>query len=138
MTDLSAVLISPSRTKQEIAVLTSGVFPMPAVEGQSLAGNWTLEITDSVSNSRHVLTSWSLTATPFEAVDAFAAVGDQTILTDQAIDRNVSVPSRGIPPDQLAAILWLESVEKLEQRNTNSGRRAEDPDGVDEVFTMWE
>ncbi|NLX99883.1 MAG: cadherin-like domain-containing protein [Rhodopirellula sp.] len=138
MTDLSAVLTGPSRKKQSIPVLTSGIYGMPDFEGQSLAGNWTLEITDSVSNSPHVLTSWSLVATPFQAVSALAATGNQAVLTDQAIDPDASNPSRSIPRNQLAAILWLDAIENLEQGNSAIGNETEDPEGVDRVLALWE
>jgi hypothetical protein len=64
MIDLSAVLISPMNTTETIATLTSGTYTMSAFGGEPLAGTWTLEITDSVKTSPHVLDSWSLVVTP--------------------------------------------------------------------------
>jgi hypothetical protein len=88
--DLSAVLSNQHGHSHTIATLISGTYPMSEFSGDPLAGMWTLEITDSVKKSSHVLTSWSLTATqassPAAPAPESASAADMALLSWTDVD----------------------------------------------------
>ncbi len=87
----------------------------------------------------HSSGSYANHARSFHEVNAFGASDvDHAALTDAAVDLDSYGPPAGVPLDELAQILWLDSFEKIERWNSGTGSKVDDIDDVDRVFAWWD
>ncbi|NUQ63995.1 MAG: trypsin-like serine protease, partial [Pirellulales bacterium] len=72
----------------------------------------------------------------FDEIHAFGAAGqDKAVVTDATVEPNYQPPA-GVNVNDLAQVLWLNQMEKIERQTTGGGKT--EINNVDEVFSYWD
>jgi PKD repeat protein len=113
--------------------------------GKDKAGLWDTSSDDSLEALPRKVTmtrsnGTSVMVQRFQTINLFsqAADDDKAILVDAVVDQATYGPPEGVALDDLAQILWLNFIEKIELGERPTNKASGQINGVDQVFAYWQ